>query len=418
MSSGRVQVASTGIQDVFLTGNPEVTYFQKRFSRHTRFALEVLNNVFDEPAVFGGTSRCIVERKGDLIRTIFLKVELSTLNTSTTSNVGYTNAIGHALIDYADLIIGGKLIERITGEYIDIYSEMFISQSQQTAMNFLVGKTSSRTGLGPASGGTYPRTFFVPLPFYFNRSDPVAVPLSAIYRQEVEVHVKFRKLENLIVTPDSSILGGPTTGTILNASLPVEYVFLEPNETASIKNSRLDYIVTQLQLSSAIVPANVTEQKFRLDFINPVKEMFFVIQNQSNVAANAITGNDWFNYKNEDNINNIQYHQLTSLNLDFNNETIIDSTVADALFMYAIQPMYRHTRVPDTYIYNYSFSLDPENYIPTGQVNMSRIQNKVLTLNLSNCTQDRNVRIYAKSYNILRVENGLSGLLFIDNNNI
>ena len=177
-------------------------------------------------------------------------------------------------------------------------------------MNALVGKTSSRTGLGPASTntsvatqGAYPRTFFVPLPFYFNRSDPVAVPLAAIYRQEVEVHVKFRPLAQVIVTPDSSIIGGPTTGTIVNASLPVEYVFLEPPEVESIRNTRLDYVVTQLQLSSGVVPANVTDQKFRLDFINPVKEMFFIIQNQSNVAVNPITGNDFFNYKNDENSN-------------------------------------------------------------------------------------------------------------------
>jgi hypothetical protein len=120
--------------------------------------------------------------------------------------------------------------------------------------------------------------------------------------------------------------------------------------------------------------------------------------------------NDWFNYTNEG------QHQLTSLQLDFNNETYLDSEVADTLFLYALQPMSRHTRVPDIYLYNYSFALDPENYRPTGQVNMSRIQNKLVTLNLTPSTDEREIRIYAKSYNILRIENGLAGVLFIDNN--
>jgi len=78
--------------------------------------------------------------------------------------------------------------------------------------------------------------------------------------------------------------------------------------------------------------------------------------------------------------------------------------------------MNRHTRVPTRLFYTYSFALDPENYLPTGQVNMSRIQNKLLTLNLTSSTEARNIRVYAKSYNILRVQEGLAGVLFIENN--
>lgn len=79
--------------------------------------------------------------------------------------------------------------------------------------------------------------------------------------------------------------------------------------------------------------------------------------------------------------------------------------------------MNRHTRVPQRKIYNYSFALDPENYLPTGQVNMSRIINKLLTVNLNYSTDgEREIRVYAKSYNVLRVNNGIAGMLFIDNN--
>ena len=422
MTSGRIQVAATGIQDVFLTGSPDITYFQKTFRRHTKFSLEMLDNVFNDTVKLGGLHRVIIDRKGDLIRNIYLRVELSALPGADdpTLDRGYTDSIGHAMIDYADLIIGGQTIQRITGEYMEIFDDMFISESQQEGVKALVGKTGTRNGLGPADQytagtyGKYPRTFFIRLPFYFTRDDPLSIPLCALTRQEVEVAIKFRPLEQLVVGDFESPLA--LSGGITLATMPVEYVFLDQPEIDYMRNTRIDYVITQLQLAQTTVAGGVTSQSFRLEFNNPVKEFYFIVQNKSNVVTNEATGNDWFNYTNPQYTNNLSNHQIESIKLDFNNETFLDNEVADTSFLYAIQPMNRHTRVPDRLFYNYSFALDPENYLPTGQVNMSRIQNKILTINFTPNTEDRNVRIYAKSYNILRVENGLAGVLFIDNN--
>jgi len=410
MASGRVQVATTGIQDTFLTGNPDVTYFQKRFKRHTKFSLQLLDNPFDEQVNFGSTARCTIGRRGDLIRNIYLKMDLPAIDTN---DVGYTASIGNALIEYADLLIGGKRVERINGEYMEIYGEMFVDQSQQIALDFVVGKSYNRTGLGPATTGPYPRNFIVQLPFYFVRSDPLSIPLVALTRQEVEVVIKFRTLDQVLVNPNNDGSTVPPGKKILNVSLPVEYVFLGPDEVKWLQNQQIDYVITQLQMQS--FKTSVLSNQIKLEFINPVKELYMVVQNMSNVAANLYSGNDWFNYNNSNvNVNN---QHLSSLKLDFNNETMLDETVSDALFLNYIQPMNRHSRVPNRKIYNYSFALDPENYLPTGQVNMSRIINKLLTVNLNYSPDgEREIRIYAKSYNVLRVTNGISGMLFIDNN--
>jgi hypothetical protein len=193
------------------------------------------------------------------------------------------------------------------------------------------------------------------------------------------------------------------TASVIKASLPVEYVFLQEDEINYYRSKRIEHTITQIQLQSDTIEKDTTELQMRLNFINPVKEIFIVIQNRSNVAPDQ---NDLFNYQND----------LLTTQLDFNNETYLDPDVADSLFMYALQAMNRHTRVPNRYIYNYSFALDPENYRPTGQVNMSRIQNKLLTLTVPTSSQVRDVRVYARSYNIIRIENGLAGVLFIDNN--
>lgn len=425
--SGRVQLASVGTQDEFLTGTPEITYFLKRFKRHTKFAVETIDNALDGDKTFGSRLRCTIPRKGDLIRNIYMRIELSELTYATAPyNMGYTDSIGHAIIEYADLIIGGQTIERLPGEYIEIYSDMFISESQQRGVTWLTGKTGDREGLGPASTssgvtsayyGAYPRIFFVLLPFYFTRHSSLAIPLSAIDRHEVEVEIKLRPLNQVIVQPPSATAPpSDPTGTVNNISMPIEYVFVTDDEINYIKNQPIDYVITQLQLSKFVMEANETSKKMLLRFVNPVKELYFVIQDQDRVSDSIATGNDWFNFKNTQMSSFPLNEQLSSLALSFNNEERISAEVADAIFMRQIQPMNAHTRVPTRYLYNYSFSLDPENYLPTGQVNMSRIQNKILKLNTTHTTKKRDVRVYAKSYNILRIQYGLAGLLFTDNN--
>lgn len=411
MASGRVQVATTGIQDAFLTGNPDITYFQKQFKRHTKFSLELLDNPFDEAPDFGKTVTCTIGRRGDLIRNIYLRMDLPAIDVA---QLRYTASIGNALIEYADLIIGGKRVERINGEYMEIYGELFVDESQQRALDYVAGKAYHKNALGSATTGLYPRNFIVQLPFYFVRSDPLSIPLVALDYQEVEVTIKFRDLDRVLVNPVNDGSTVPSGKSMSNVTLPVEYVFLSDGEINQFRNQKSDYVISQLQMQR--FRTNSLENQIKLEFINPVKELYIVVQDMSKVQSNLYLGNDWFNYENSSNAD-VNYQHLRSLKLDFNNETMIDDSVADALFLNYLQPMNRHTRVPQRKIYNYSFSIDPENYLPTGQVNMSRIINKLLTLNLNySANGEREIRIYAKSYNILRVENGLSGMLFIDNN--
>jgi hypothetical protein len=213
----------------------------------------------------------------------------------------------------------------------------------------------------------------------------------------------------IIGTPvNDNTLIAPTPLSAFQASLPVEYVFLGDEEVRYIQSAKVDYVITQLQRASVQIPATVTALNgYRLYFINPVKEMFFTIQD-----SNVLATNDYWNYYNT----STGGQQLVDLDFQFNGEDFISSTVADALYMGRVQFLNNHTRLPDMAIYNYSFAIDPENYVPTGQVNMSRIANQNLWLNLTPDPNARTVTIYAKAYNILRVQNGLAGVLFMDNN--
>ena len=434
MSSGRIQLASIGIQDYFLTNNPDITYFQKIYKKHTSFALETLDNPFTgSDADFGSEIHCEIPRKGDLIRTIYFKATLPQLNDGTiaTSNIGYTDSIGNAMIQYADLIIGGQLVERITGEYMEIHNQLFTPDSKMRSLEYLVGTTGNLTCGNATTDNDYPRTILVPLPFYYYRHEPLAIPLCALTRQEVEVIIKLKPLNELYIRglpPSSGIITpeAPPDTKLGNISLPVEYVFIQPEEQNFFKSVELNYLITQLQKSETTIKHDTGTindgAPFRLNFINPVKEMYFAFQNSNVIEQDTITGNQTFNFLNEFNVKNSNT-QLENLQLEFNGQPIIESEIADSNFMFALQPMLNHTRQPKTedkrIFFNYSFALDPESADPTGQINMSRIQNQQLTLKLTGNLPDgstRHIKVYAKSYNILRIKNGLAGLLFIDNN--
>lgn len=393
MASGRVQLASVGVQDNFTVNEPSFTYFQKVYKKHTKFALETIDNPMDGAVNFDSILNCVIPRRGDLIHAIHLRVELSNLYSPShpTSNLGYTDSIGHAMIDWAELIIGGQIVQKITGEFMELYTDLFVSQSQQPAMKYLVGRTLTVNGLGKAAPST---TYIIPLPFYFHHNDNLNIPLTAINKQTIEVRIQLKPLSSLVVYSDTGLPGpSDVTGTINKLSLPVEFVFLSDDEMSYMSSRTLDYMVTQLQQIKYTIPIGETVSKIPLQFINPVKELFFVIQD---------TNDDTFNYSD----------QLVNLELDFNSEMRISPDVANSLYLRILQPFSCHTKTPDRIFYIYSFALKPENPDPTGQVNMSRIITKLLTLTSVTSLVKREVRIYAINYNVLRVRGGLAGLIF------
>ena len=456
-SGGRVQLAAIGAQDVYLTSNPQMSYFIKNYKRHTMFAMETAEAPFQQECLFGHRSRCNIPRIGDLVREIYLKIELPELNqgilktydsvTQEFININtyptYCDSIGHALIKQATLKIGGQTVEIINGDYLEIYSDMFIPKSQSFAIEQLVGRTYERTGLGPASNVTYrteqgfdavgafPRTFMVPLRFYQTQDPNLAIPLTSLTKQEVEVEILFEDVNKLIVNTqklggdenlrsyvDTTLALGAKPVTITNATLLVDYIFLSQDEADYFKSTEQSYLITQVQgletQASKLENYETVPRQIKTTFVNPVKEFFMIIQSDKFRPRDASTVDttltDYFMFRST---TVSSPDNLKSLELLFNGQPRIQSRIADSFYLRIAQPLQAHTKIPQRYIYNYSYSLDPENYQPTGQVNYSRIKDVYYNMYLNPATDsNRNIRIYAKSYNVLQITSGLAGLLF------
>jgi len=323
--------------------------------------------------------------------------------------IGYTDSIGNAMIDRVDLNIGGQTIESLNGELIHNYNSFYRSETEHDALKWLDGTTGTKRGLGiaktnytrPNAPARYPIMLNTFLPFSFTRNSALAIPVSSLFYQHVELSVTLKDFNQLFVSeyPIPDDIKESLTASILNSVVPTQYIYFDDTLSDYMKNHKHMYLVSQYQLHEDEIPENGTSLELDVEFINPVKELFFMVQKQS-----AIDDNDWYNYSGFDNIG-----------LTFNGSTRFENSVMTEDYMRSLSTKI-HTRCTSNNASSYSFAIDPESPFPSGQVNMSRIKSQRFDINVTPDNVLKKVRIYAQSCNILNISSGIAGMLFIDNN--
>ena len=442
--AGRVQLETSGPQDAFFTDDPEYTYFIKNFQKHTNFAPFFVDLDVQGEVEFGNTIRCTIpQNQGDLLKTVSMKVELSSIQQNLVNNIegiGYVESIGHAMIEYVEILIGGQVIQRIPSDFLAIYSDNYVTQTKQHNLAKLIGKpplelsgtnvsTVQIAGyLGLATSDT---KYFVDIPFYFYNNPELAVPLCAITGQEIEIVIKLRDLKDCVWGYDTTdpansnsifYLGDSvqTKGLIKSLKLTTEMVSLDEEEKQMLISKKIDYIITQVQESKSIIPqdsdvSSIVDVKHKLKFKNPVKELFFIIQRLRKVVGGHFVTN--FDYDSNYQLYNgeyVNYEHLQNLEMQLDDSVILDKVTGNVINLRAIQSGIHHSRTQlFRRYYSYSFALEPERWYPTGQRNFSLIKEQDLKLKiLPDNLAKRELRVLGLSYNILRVENGIAKTLF------
>ena len=135
MSTGAfLQLAASGSQDLYITGNPQITHFKSVIKRHTNFAIETIENYFDGKQEPGQKLHCKLQRIGDLVNKIYLQVDLPVLNKlQGNDNIykSWINGIGYILIDYIEIQIGERIIDKQYGQWMNIWSELITDVSKK-----------------------------------------------------------------------------------------------------------------------------------------------------------------------------------------------------------------------------------------------------------------------------------------------
>ena len=202
MGGGFLQLAAYGAQDVYLTGNPQMTFFVAVYKRHTNFAIENVRQYFTGETDFGKKSYCQVERVGDLMNEVYLVVDLpklSDINKEFDTELRWVNSIGHALIKFIEIEIGGVIVDRHYGLWLEIWFELTVPKSKHRGYEKMIGKTPGQCYFA----NTEETKIYVPLQFWFCKNRGLSLPLIALQNHEVRFNLTLRNLNELIVSKNN-----------------------------------------------------------------------------------------------------------------------------------------------------------------------------------------------------------------------
>ena len=410
MGGGLMQLVAYGAQDVYLTGEPQITFFKVVYRRHTNFAIESIKQTFNGSPSFGGEVSATIARNGDLVTGMHLEVEAKNPN-----NNYFTDAFGHYIVDEATISIGGQKIDKHYGIWLELWDELTGTSEKKVGYDAMVGKESGWQAVfdgaahASASGAlvvTTNTTFYVPLQFWFNRNPGLALPLIALQYHEVKLDIKFALATYAGVTIDASgsvaaTNAITTAATLTSATLYVDYIYLDTEERRRFAQMSHEYLIDQLQYQTEAV--STTNPKPRLTFNHPVKELIW-----AQVASASKSANDYFNFGTALTDVGQATSPITKAVLQLNGHDRFSKRNGD-YFRY-VQPYYHHTRIPTKPVYSYSFALRPEEHQPSGTCNFSRIDNAILDIKTSVTTGK--LHIFAVNYNVLRVVSGMGGLAY------
>ena len=423
MANGALmQLVAYGAQDVYLTGNPQITFFKVVYRRHTNFAIETIKQTLTGNNNFGGRGVCKLSRNGDLVSQVCLE-------TTVTQDAGadrFNNRLGFNLIKDVELRIGGQKIDKQSGTWMLVWTNLTSTSNQAKLLDRLVGGDLSlansgddndslktghtlRGGMYPA--GTYPaaaKRLCVPLQFSFCRNPGLALPLIALQYHDVEIVVNYETLSNCSTTAADS------TSKLSLTSLWVDYIFLDTDERKKFAQNSHEYLIEQVQEQDDSVVAG--SNSMRLEFNHPVKELIWV--NRSSGGAN---NNDKFINFTETNTETAQVNGtgaqlirpgngslLTNTVLKLNGQERFNQQSSSNVFNYA-QTYNYHTGTPLRGVNVYSFALRPEDHQPSGTCNFSRIDNASLNVTAGKAGS---LKVMAHSYNVLRIASGMGGLAY------
>jgi hypothetical protein len=419
MSGGLMQLVAYGAQDIYLTGNPQITYFKVVYRRHTNFAIESIEQTFNGAADFGRRVTALVSRNGDLINRVYLQVTLPKVP-GMCGSFRWTDDVGHHLIKMVEVEIGGQRIDRQFGDWLQIWADLTVPVGQERGYRRMIGQTGNEEGgLQSFDMDDKEQTIlYIPLQFWFCRNVGLSLPLIALQYHEVKINLEFRQAAELYITA-----GHPVNGLSLDAaSLYVDYIYLDTDERRRFAQVSHEYLIEQLQFTGDESISN-SSNKIKLSFNHPVKELIWVVQHDSFVElpGACAEGNQWSNYTTELAAANESFTSpaggqdpVNFAKLQLNGHDRF-STRAGTYFN-LVQPYQHHTNIPKSPGINvYSFGFKPEEHQPSGSANFSRIDNATLQLHIvypNNVDLCAKVRIYATNYNVLRIMSGMGGLAY------
>ncbi len=262
-----MQLVAYGAQDVYLSGNPQITFFKVVYRRHTNFSVEPIQQTWNGMGDFGRTVTCNINRNGDLITNMYVVVKLPYVAKAGPSAPvwGYVNRLGHAIIDSVKIEIGGSKIDEQYGDWLNIWYELTHKSGQERGYAKMIGDIPELTNITLLEKPAY--TLYIPLQFWFNRNNGLALPLIALQYHDVRITIIFRSFNNCInYTQDVP----PANISMTDSYLLIDYIYLDSEERKRFAQASHEYLIEQLQFTGSEA-WSATNTKLLLNFNHPSK---------------------------------------------------------------------------------------------------------------------------------------------------
>jgi hypothetical protein len=441
MGGGLLQLVAYGAQDVYLTGNPQITFFKVVYRRHTNFAMEAIQQTFSGLPDYGNTVYCQISRNGDLIHRTYLEVGINaTTDVTNGTNIGsplqsYVNYLGLRLLKSVSIEIGGQQIDKHYSDWLYIWNELSLPRGKRYAYDSMIGadRDALNSGVYGTDGIT---TLFIPLEFWFCRNIGLALPLIALQYHEVKIKIEFESAANCMYKLNSTAAPVTTGIKLNNPMLWVDYIYLDTDERRKFAQLSHEYLIEQLQFTGQET-LNGSGSRIKLNFNHPCKELIWV-------AKPTTLTSQWYNYTidttlpagvpsanpavdansllplglgviqagaevsefsvtYDDGTGGVSELTAASVNkylqdsyipfADISTSKIVNPfetcllqlngndrfNVRNGNYFNLVQPYQHHTNIPlNRGINVYSFALKPEEHQPSGTLNMSRIDTAIL----------------------------------------
>lgn len=395
MTGTLLQLQSTGIQDSFLTENPEINIFKHVYYRHVNFAIETISYPLQSMPQFGQKTSFQIPFRGHLLSNAFLRLQLPALQKQSGSYASWTNSLGYAILDYFELEINGVVIDKKYDVYLDIVDELY--KQNDKGRNLMILKSDLYRA-------TYQNALqsvdlYIPLDFFFTKQSNMALPLIGLFNHQLRINFKLKDFDKCILYDG---LIPPNNVNIQQAEIILDYIYLDQSIVKSISEMEHTFLIEQVQFHEVEnLNASTVDYITNLNFNHCCKELFFTF-----VEHESVNNNDYFNYSNR-----LTGDALVDRISMYLNGTSRFNDLPESYYR-LVFPYKTHTKISNKHIYTIPFGLSPEKHQPTGTINFSRFDNVSLSFKMKPNHNGSYLYIFATNYNILRVHNGLFKLEF------
>jgi len=399
MGGGLMQLVAYGAQDIYLTGNPQITFFKVVYRRHTNFSMEAIEQTWNGSSTANGRCSATISRNGDLVHRMYLEI----VGTTESVTAGEIDNIGAKGITNVEIEIGGQKIDKHTGLWMETWAEL--TQPNPSGTVGTLGANTgtlfqNMSGMGGSVWASGSHPINIPLQFWFCRNPGLALPLIALQYHEVKVILE-HQFKSLFTT------------TFTTNKLWCDYIYLDTDERRRFAQVSHEYLIEQLQYQT--LSGGDDAGSSDLNFNHPVKELIWVddsggFKNGSGLLAAddgagtltkiadagaatyqlKLNGHDRFAARDVSYFTRTQVHAHHSGCGGLNSSSVL--TAGGMIDGIAV----------------YSFALKPEEHQPSGTCNFSRIDNAQL---VTTGTQTADT-IFAVNYNVLRIMSGMGGLAY------